>query len=1008
MNQVDPGGVLKPEERMAKVRPLVQFLTDFLNGHNKTESQGIMLDSATYTTTTGDPTSTLQWAFDLVTGSSSSAGEIGGAIGRLVRDIARVMSAEWMLLGDTGSGSDAMHEDKTAMFGLVANGTLDDIADDTGRDVAARLVALNGLDPETCTPRLEHEPIARGSVADAARTLLTMFQAGMKKKDPATDIMRARLDLPPAPEDEEPDLGLPQMPPGAEIDPGMPVTAPGAQPAEQGGVAAPTGVQAARSDERAPVDDGKAGNVNARTAAKRRVRKAGFSEDDHPRDEHGKFTEGGGSSGPSGGGGSAGGSMRSDSDHEQAAASLSDHNFVMQHGARLSAAADSVRGAFPREEHGLNDVHDAAQAAIREEVVRINRGEGPQTASDIQQHADRVTAERNDLATAQESAASGHHAERLTIALENGREAAWDRLRTDQGRAAHDVIMSRLDEEKRAIANEQAARDAGHVKEFPHAALDEYQGVRDSIASEATAIQARLDSLHGEALDALDQLRARHVVDDNGDDITTPLDDEELSGHLVASGLQDVTGTEGTDYENREQIEHDNKIPDLEISEEPTPPDDPDDPDDPDEAEEHQERLAAYHRELSEYRQQKLEHDAAVDVAVRDYKAHAERAQVTLERLHAAQVDANQQLELSAKRSRQAEKAVSAEFERTHADEAEDGRDNLINASVFTAHEFDEESRAYKDPQVNAQLDRAMEAASSLQAYEESRRERLLSHGDSESLSDALRSAVREIKEKSSATAQALRRLSKITGRPAKLAGKTTKAAARRAIRKAEFSEDDHPRDEQGRFAGSGSGASASGAQADGQRAALASAAGSAARPLNDSGFAIERAALAERITPTEHSAAQAYTSNDYVAINGLLRAGSDFGLTEDDETAARETIRHLDTLMDKARISAPVITYRGSEPHPAFMAMQAGDVFVDHAFVSTSVDKDAQFGGGVIFHVTSPAGTKIAAVPSHIEEEKEMLLGRGVAMRVDRRETKKDGRGKDVHVFHVTVVGQH
>jgi hypothetical protein len=238
----------------AYIQGQAKFLVDFLLGHNKRSDQGVLLDSQTFTSKDPGqtPSAVAEWAFELIKGGGSGMPEINVAIGRRVRDIARVMNAEFLLLGDTGSGSDAMHEDKTEMFAAIANSTLDDLADDTRRDIAARLVALNGLDPETCTPTMTHEPVMRAATADACRSLMMMFQAGLNPRDPAINILRNRMDLPDAPDIDETDFLLPRgaqverLTPDGEIVP-QDATLPGVAPAK------PTAA--------AP---GRAGNVNVK------------------------------------------------------------------------------------------------------------------------------------------------------------------------------------------------------------------------------------------------------------------------------------------------------------------------------------------------------------------------------------------------------------------------------------------------------------------------------------------------------------------------------------------------------------------------------------------------------------------------------------------------------------------------------------------------------------------------------------------------------------------------
>lgn len=204
LGEIMKGLASKPEaERNALAASQVKFLTDFLRAHNKRSDQGILLDSAPYFNKDAaqSPSGAMQWGFDLVKSGSTSMPEVGAAIMREVHDIARVMCAEWLLLGGEDSGGAySMHEDKTAMFGLLVNAVNDDIADDARRDIATRLVALNGLDPETCAPRLVPEPVASGAVKDACAALQSLAAAALAPNDPARNVIRARLNLPPEPE----------------------------------------------------------------------------------------------------------------------------------------------------------------------------------------------------------------------------------------------------------------------------------------------------------------------------------------------------------------------------------------------------------------------------------------------------------------------------------------------------------------------------------------------------------------------------------------------------------------------------------------------------------------------------------------------------------------------------------------------------------------------------------------------------------------------------------------
>ena len=268
-------------EIQAFVRRATSDLISFLANHNKDERQGILLDSALFKDNNGNPTGARQWGFDLVKGAASSLGDVNTAIGRETRDIARIMCAEWLLLGGEDSGGAySMHEDKTAMFGLCVNSALEDVADDATRDIATRLVAMNGLDPETCTPKLVPEPIATGAVLAACQALMAMTQAALDPRDKAINVLRGRLNLPPAPGVDESMLVLPH---GDTVE----QLGPDGKPIGGGGGRAQRGPQPQQ-----PAGDGEAGNPNARPeAADGQLAKYAPEQ---PRDEDGRFAGGGG------------------------------------------------------------------------------------------------------------------------------------------------------------------------------------------------------------------------------------------------------------------------------------------------------------------------------------------------------------------------------------------------------------------------------------------------------------------------------------------------------------------------------------------------------------------------------------------------------------------------------------------------------------------------------------------------------------------------------------------
>jgi hypothetical protein len=162
--------------------------------------QHLLLDSGTYRGATPDTITSIQeWGLELLRGDGNGVDAVASAIGRLQVEIARAFGIEFAMMG-SGDGSLAMHGDKTGMLGVTLQTQLTEIADFTTNDLARPLIALNGLDPETCTPRLVAEPISTDAIETVCRALQSLASAGLAPNDPARVVIRQRMRLPPEPE----------------------------------------------------------------------------------------------------------------------------------------------------------------------------------------------------------------------------------------------------------------------------------------------------------------------------------------------------------------------------------------------------------------------------------------------------------------------------------------------------------------------------------------------------------------------------------------------------------------------------------------------------------------------------------------------------------------------------------------------------------------------------------------------------------------------------------------
>ena len=195
-----------PVKRAEYTAAFEGFLRDRVRDPRKL--QYLLLDSAIYKGADPNVISTIQkWAVEILKSETANLPAINQSIGRIQLEIARVLGIEWALMGD-GEGARAVHEDKTGMFAALLQATIDEIAAFATNDLARVLVARNGLDPETATPRLVADPISIDSIVEVSRMLVNLQLAGLQRNDPARNAMRKRGRLPPEPEPTAAELGM--------------------------------------------------------------------------------------------------------------------------------------------------------------------------------------------------------------------------------------------------------------------------------------------------------------------------------------------------------------------------------------------------------------------------------------------------------------------------------------------------------------------------------------------------------------------------------------------------------------------------------------------------------------------------------------------------------------------------------------------------------------------------------------------------------------------------------
>lgn len=161
-----------------------------------------------------------------------------------------------------------------------------------------------------------------------------------------------------------------------------------------------------------------------------------------------------------------------------------------------------------------------------------------------------------------------------------------------------------------------------------------------------------------------------------------------------------------------------------------------------------------------------------------------------------------------------------------------------------------------------------------------------------------------------------------------------------------------------------------------------------------------------EDITPQEFTAFAKYQSAFYHDINAHLRGGANAHLAQAHAVAE---IPHLHSILGKQSLARDTTLYRGFTAHEGFnpSAYKAGDIYEARGFFSTSLNKSVAKGfvdemdagsGSVLFHIKAPKGAKalpgykLGTGSSFQQSEREVLLGHGSRIKVDKVRKDKSG----------------
>ncbi len=166
-----------------------------IRAHKKLPETGIMLDSKPYVSrsdTGMTQTNNRQWDIELLQGQSPGLAEVGKAIERTQKEIARVLSSEAQMLD--GAGSNALSKDKSSNAYLAVNAAIHDVVDAANKDIISFVWKLNGFDTKLM-PKFAVEDISDKDAESVATVLKDMATAGavLSPDDPVINDLRSML-----------------------------------------------------------------------------------------------------------------------------------------------------------------------------------------------------------------------------------------------------------------------------------------------------------------------------------------------------------------------------------------------------------------------------------------------------------------------------------------------------------------------------------------------------------------------------------------------------------------------------------------------------------------------------------------------------------------------------------------------------------------------------------------------------------------------------------------------
>jgi len=207
LEEISKGLTGTEEEITAKKRAKTNKIEKIVSDRIKTPQKRAyaVLDSATYQGSDPNTISTVpKWGIEIVKGDLQGLPDIRKIISESDLNDARVLGVDFVFGGGAGSvdGGAGRHQSQVHLFTaqLAADLVLLGIAGT--QQLARRIVAANGLDPDEATPDLIASPISTEDVLKTTQALVQLNMAGLPANHPAKIAIFDRLSLPWQPEEE--------------------------------------------------------------------------------------------------------------------------------------------------------------------------------------------------------------------------------------------------------------------------------------------------------------------------------------------------------------------------------------------------------------------------------------------------------------------------------------------------------------------------------------------------------------------------------------------------------------------------------------------------------------------------------------------------------------------------------------------------------------------------------------------------------------------------------------